>query len=102
MYSTITVVVLLIVIVIVPTAKSQEGRDSTSGFANLEYCKRSHKNLTGPFAVYETGYHDGYCNGVVSGTLIALHLSGTICVPHGVTNGQALRVVVTYMEQHPE
>jgi Rap1a immunity proteins len=98
MHHTITAVVLLIAIIIAPTAKAQDVDIGSNGFTNLEYCKRSHANLTKPPAVYETGYHDGYCNGVTSGTLIALTLSGAICVPRGVTNGQALRVVVTYME----
>jgi hypothetical protein len=103
MYHTITAVGLLFVIVISPTAKAQDkSRFESSGFANLEYCKYSPQHYPKLTAIYETGFHDGYCNGVVSGTLIALGLSHAICLPYGVTNGQALRVVINYMEQHPE
>jgi hypothetical protein len=103
----IAAVVLLISTVIVPIAKAE---DTTSGFANLRYCKAIAERRSSPgdhatlADVYGSGYHDGYCLGVVAGILRALYLSGTVCGPggHGVTTGQGLLVVVAYMEQHPE
>jgi hypothetical protein len=108
MYPAIAAVVLLISIVIVPVAKAQD--KPTSGFANLRYYKALAERRSSPgdhatsADVYESGYHDGYCLGVVAGILRSLYLSGTICGPggHGVTNGQGLLVVVAHMEQHPE
>jgi Rap1a immunity proteins len=45
----------------------------------------------------ETPLDQGICMGIVIGVAQA----GDICTPSGVTNGQALRVVVQYVDQRP-
>jgi|SRR5271170_2702998 len=104
MYRTIMAMTLLIVLVIVSTANAQVTKQDFSGISNLSYCKGPASSLdySTPGAAFDTLLHSGYCKGIAEGALRALKFSDTTCVPPGVTNGQALLVVVRYMEQHPE
>jgi len=52
----------------------------------------SHPNL------YEA-YRDGFCRGIVEGVSNA---SPKVCPPENSTYGQQVRVVVKYMQDHPE
>jgi hypothetical protein len=44
-------------------------------------------------------WRDGYCTGLVNGVTNA---SPRVCPDEAVTTGQTLRVVVKYLEDHPE
>jgi hypothetical protein len=46
-------------------------------------------------------YDRGLCMGIVSGVVSTLQTS-TICAPPGVTNFQAIRVIVKYIDDRPE
>jgi hypothetical protein len=73
-------------------------KDLSSGNFMLEHCKRS---------VVEGSNHnvwDGWCAGAIS---VLLYVGPALpkyssCPPSGVTNGQATRIVVRYLESHPE
>jgi Rap1a immunity proteins len=44
----------------------------------------------------------GMCAGTVIGIFEVLQMFGSICVPHGVTNEQLVRMVVNEIERRPE
>jgi hypothetical protein len=44
-------------------------------------------------------YRDGYCSGLVAGVSSA---SPRVCPDDGVTGGQQIRVVLKYLQDHPE
>jgi hypothetical protein len=46
-----------------------------------------------------TAYDVGYCHGMVQGVI---YFSTSDCAPEGVSIKQDLRVVVKYLEDHPE
>lgn len=51
--------------------------------------------------------NQGYCMGVVRGTIDSLSFSsaampGMFCIPDGVTQGQGADVVVTYLRANPQ
>jgi hypothetical protein len=45
----------------------------------------------------------GYCMGVVAGLMMMMPaVGGIVCLPKGVTLGQGTKVLVKYMDDHPE
>lgn len=92
--------------------KATETPTPLTGSSNLNYCREWTNNSAHPLATQ--------CAGVVIGTLgsvnyykaafeIKLRNQGTsnsipniFCVPPGVTNLQHVRVVVSYLERHPQ
>jgi len=44
----------------------------------------------------------GFCSGIVEGTMWSLQIAKLVCLPNGVTLGQGLKVLVKYMDDHPE
>jgi hypothetical protein len=83
-----------------------------TGTANLESCKQLIVYMATGQAGNLSGFQGGYCLGVVSAVMGTLDLYrgipgrpgvGAICLPEeGSTIAQGLRVVVTFMERHPE
>jgi hypothetical protein len=49
-----------------------------------------------------TGRDAGFCMGIVEGLMWSLPGWGVVCLPKGVTTGEGLKVLVKYMEDHPE
>jgi hypothetical protein len=49
-------------------------------------------------------YMEGMCLGIILGLADAVRLQKPrrFCVPDGVTQGQMVRVVVNYIDRHPE
>ena len=47
-------------------------------------------------------FRQGLCAGIVQTILYFGRTSFNVCIPEGVTMGQAIRVVVAYIDQHPE
>ena len=47
-------------------------------------------------------FSTGYCGGLAVGVARALQYTGKICTPDTATQGQAIRVIVKYLEDHPE
>ena len=43
----------------------------------------------------------GYCAGVSHGVTVAMEVTQQACLPNGVTNGQEVRVVEKYLQDHP-
>lgn len=56
------------------------------------------KQITAPLDIWNSGFFSGF----VDGTKSALSVMGVIEIPEGVTNGQIMRVVGKYLEDHPE
>lgn len=50
----------------------------------------------------EMQFKAGWCMGVVSGIRDAIDALKIVCVPFNVTNGQATRVVVKYIDARPQ
>ena len=44
----------------------------------------------------------GFCMGIVEGLMWSLPGWGVVCLPKGVTTGQGLKVLVKYLDDHPE
>jgi Rap1a immunity proteins len=44
----------------------------------------------------------GFCTGIVEGLMWSLPGWGIVCLPKGVITGQGLKVLVKYMDDHPE
>jgi hypothetical protein len=67
----------------------------------LDYCTRlPPKPGVTPNPV--EAWYEAYCFGVVDGTMGTLISTGSICLPSGVTLSQGIRIVITFMERHPE
>jgi hypothetical protein len=47
-------------------------------------------------------FRQGLCGGIVQTILYFGRTSFNVCIPEGVTMGQAIRVVVAYIDQRPE
>ena len=76
----------LVVLVLLSTTSSAmaDGNDDLAG------CKAA----TGPDAAF--------CMGIVEGLMWSLPGWGVVCLPKGVTTEQGLKVLVKYMDDHPE
>jgi hypothetical protein len=79
------------------TLTSAEARDVDTGNFFLPWCQKAISN--------PVDFASGVCMGIVRATSIMgrtiegpLHL----CVPDEATNGQMLRIVVRYLDEHPE
>jgi len=70
-----------------------------SGADAIEGCRAA----TGRTATVDRVVYDaGFCLGVVEGTMWSLQITNLLCLPKGVTHGQGLKVLVKYMDDHPE
>jgi hypothetical protein len=69
------------------------------GIDDFEGCKEAAKlSTTAPNPI-----RTGYCMGVVAALMFSLPAVGRIvCLPKGVTLGQGAKVLVKYMDDHPE
>jgi Rap1a immunity proteins len=47
-------------------------------------------------------FRQGLCGGIVQTILYFGRTNFNVCMPEGVTMGQAIRVVVAYIDEHPE
>jgi hypothetical protein len=75
--------------------------DVTSGNWLLVSCQLSVRSMDDS-AFHENtfeSYREGFCNGLVEGVSNA---SSKVCRKEEVTNGQELRVVLKYLQDHPE
>jgi hypothetical protein len=76
-------------------------QDVTRGNWLLTSCQLAVKSIDNPNVdenIVET-FRSGYCQGIVRGVSEA---SPKVCPGENVTNEQALRVVVKYLQDHPE
>jgi hypothetical protein len=74
-------------------AHSQERPDS--GSANLVACKKAADLAT-------DNWREGFCSGVIMATFSTLSAAKIICNPPGASFNQGFRVVIAYMDRHPE
>jgi hypothetical protein len=72
--------------------------DSFSGNAVMPGCRSL---LEERQAVW---FKEGQCLGIIRGLADSFYLPppSPFCVPHGATNEQMVRVVVSYIDRHPE
>jgi hypothetical protein len=80
-----------------------EGKeDSSSADAIMPGCRAFVKGELS--SSYIEGYMQGECVGIIRGLVDAAHLQppSPLCVPDDATNGQMVRVVVSYIDRHPE
>jgi hypothetical protein len=85
----------ILLVFLVTTSKGLAEVDLHSGNAFLDPCKS--------FITDEKG--DPFLMGLCAATVGTVRWFGPevgVCVPKDVTNGQSLRVVVAYLEKHPE
>src|SRR5215470_8817814 len=76
----------------------------------LRYCQSADAALAGRGATSadtQEALGEGFCMGVIGGIRFVVTSSVMdpryrLCIPKDVSNGQALRVVVNYMRDHPD
>ena len=76
----------------------------------LRYCAHADATLTGhgaPSGDTQEALGEGLCMGIIAGiryvvTSSIMDPKHRLCIPHDVSTGQALSVVVNYMRNHPE
>jgi hypothetical protein len=91
-------IIVLIAVGLVPRserAQKQQPPYLTTGAANVQACEKLIYNNE------PTAWSGGYCFGVIEGAMTALIYSRSICIT-GSSLGQGARVVVAFMERHPE
>jgi hypothetical protein len=71
-----------------------------SGAAAIEGCRAADTGRT--TTVDRVLFDAGFCMGIVAGTMWGLQLTDLVCLPKGVTIGQGLKVLIRYMDDHPE
>lgn len=79
----------------------QENNSYTSGMDLLKYCQTSMKSIddaTIQMSEIEN-FHDGLCRGIVLGIF---NVSSKVCSSEKNTVGQAIRVVLKFLQDHPE
>jgi hypothetical protein len=76
--------------------------DMNSANYQLPHCRDYQAIGNAPIPDYVRLYAAALCGGQIKGIAISLHLTGQICEPDGVTNGQVLSVVMTYIDRTPE
>ncbi len=76
-------------------------QDVTGGSWLFGSCQLAVKQMDDPHFVEDhfEAYRDGYCRGLVHGVADA---SPHVCPGEKVTYGQEVRVVVKYLQDHPE
>jgi hypothetical protein len=82
-------------------AKPAHAQFSSTGNYLLEACQITVRVTDNPgttLGIYDA-WRDGYCRGIVEGVG---EKSPATCQPNDVTFGQEVRVVVKYLQDHPE
>jgi hypothetical protein len=69
-----------------------------NGAADAEGCR----GASGRRITVDNAFVGGYCMGIVEATMWSLPGTGVVCLPKGVTTGQGLKVLVKYLDDHPE
>lgn len=90
--------ILLVAVALLPlTAKAQESDIyEISGAANIQFCEKLAYNNE------SSNFREGFCLGIINATMSTLIVYGNICLPARSSIGQGARVVVAFMERHPE
>jgi hypothetical protein len=83
------------------TPETEEDTSAT-GHTLLDGCKFAVQYWDGA-AISKTEFAlDLYCVGVVHGVWDVMQYAGDITVPEGTTREQSVRVVIKYLQDHPE
>ena len=93
--------ILLGCVVIVLFGTRGWAQDLNSGNGLLVSCQTSIRQMDNPGMTlsFSEGLYDGYCTGIVTGVTAA---SPLVCPGKGATVGQEIRVVVKFLQDHPE
>lgn len=93
------VIAAVIIVISLQQSSAQGGKDTSSGNYMLPHCKHFASDN------YSYDVWDGDCGGVISALLFfgrAFATPNKICAPSGVTQGQAARIIINYLERNPE
>jgi hypothetical protein len=98
-----TKIVAIAALLLVP-AQAQAEEDRKSGNFFLPYC---HRVVDGDLGSPIDAFYSGACVGKVTALnfivrLGSEHGAGNVCEPANVTIEQKIRVVIVYLEAHPE
>jgi hypothetical protein len=79
----------------------QSANDSNSGNHLLQVCLSEVRSLDNPSLPQNASelFNEGYCLGFVDGIA---QTSPSVCLPSGVQTRQAVRIVVKFLQDHPE
>jgi len=78
-------------------ATAQEPPSTTSGASTLNACRDLERNRTDG----TSGFQQGYCLGAVNAAAL-LHDRSAFCIPGPRPKLQLVRIVINYIERHPE
>jgi hypothetical protein len=95
----LTAVIALILLSVSAMAQNKSADDGNALLRGCNVELRPH----GPFTLVETS-QSGYCRGLIKGIydVFLLYEPGIVCAPDQVTLRQNVRIVVKYLNDHPE
>jgi hypothetical protein len=104
------VVVGLVLLIAVPCARAIDEKVFENGTTLLRHCKDAIRiggegGSASPDEAYDVGYCMGYIVGVLDlhdAMVAAKLLTPQFCPPRSMMTGQAVRIVVTYLQANPE
>jgi hypothetical protein len=91
----------MLLLVLVCAWGSAQTRTPNTGNDLIRGCEKA-ANLQAHTLSADVLMEVGYCQGLVSGVATVLNSRGVISLPKDSTLGQWIRVVVKYMNDHPE
>lgn len=89
---------MLIVVALLPCGVEAQtsGDYEISGAANIQFCEKLVYNNE------SSNFREGFCLGVINATMSTMIANDNICIPGHSSLGQGGRIVVAFMERHPE
>jgi hypothetical protein len=93
-----TILALFVIALFATPARAVDTADGNFLLGSCQISLRVMDNPSIRVDVYEA-WRDGMCLGLIAGVAEA---SPLVCYANGVTNGQSLRVVVKFLQDHPE
>lgn len=101
MMRTLGVCAFLLLVSAVGSQGNPFPQDETSGNFLLASCQLTVKSVddTAFAENHFEAYRDGYCRGLIEGVSDA---SSKVCPAHNVSYGQEFRIVLKYLQDHPE
>ena len=91
---------LVVLVLLGATSSAVAGNTAAS---DVEGCRAASGRMTAAGRVtLDQAFDRGVCMGLVEALLWSLPATGVSCLPKGLTTGQRLKVLVKYMDDHPE
>lgn len=93
---------LFLILACAVTMVAQAGQDGHKLYESCKLAQVSQDGEANKDFDFDAYYGVGYCDGMVQGVSEALANQKRFCLPQGVRFPQLTRLVVDYLEQHPQ